>query len=93
MPESWKTIPINAGLLAALATGVAATLLAGYSLQSWIDARIDDQVNRQLIPIEQELNQVTTRLDYQTSTRVRNQQRILERLEGLDDRLTEEERH
>ncbi len=55
MPESWKTIPINAGLLIALVAGVAATVLSTYGLQLWVDSRAYAAVERQLSPIDHRL--------------------------------------
>ena len=91
MPESWKTIPINAGLLAALITGVAATVLGSYGFQHWVDSRIDDQIDRRLIPVKQELSDIHDRIDDRVSQQVENQRVIINQLDGLDARLTREE--
>lgn len=52
MPETWKTIPVNTGLLAALVTGVVSVLLMGYSVQYWVDQRAAAVVDSRVAPLE-----------------------------------------
>ena len=89
MPDTWKTIPINAGLLSALISGMAATVLGSYVLQLWIDDRVADALDRRLAPIEMRLARAERRVEEQRDVLERAQSRehaIINLLDNLIQR-------
>ena len=63
MSESWKTIPVNSGLLVALLAGVVATVLTVHGVQLWVDNRVDSALDYRLGPIEREQHRQAVRIE------------------------------
>ena len=87
MPESWKAIPINAGLLVALVAGVAATILTIHGVQLWVDSRVDDALDRRLAPVERQIDRMQAQLEAAERQRQTRDERLLETLQEMNQRL------
>ena len=87
MPDSWKTIPINAGLLVALVAGVAATILTIHSVQLWVDSRVDYAMDRRLAPVEMQIDRMREQLEIIEAQRQGRDQRLMESLDELHSKL------
>ena len=87
MPDSWKTIPINAGLLVALVAGVAATILTIHSVQLWIDSRVDYAMDRRLAPVEMQIDRMREQLEIIEAQRQTRDHRLMESLDELNRKL------
>jgi len=87
VPDSWKTIPINAELLIALVAGVAATVLTVHGVQLWVDSRVDDALDRRLAPVERQINRMQAQLEASDRQRRSRDERLLETLHEMNRRL------
>ena len=87
MPDSWKTIPINAGLLVALVAGVAATILTIHSVQLWVDSRVEYALDRRLAPVEMQIDRMREQLEVIEAQRQNRDQHLLESLDELNSKL------
>ena len=90
MPESWKAIPINAGLLVALVAGVAATILTVHGVQLWVDSRVDDALDRRIDPVERQIDRMRNQLEMIESQRRGRDQRLMDSLDELNRQLEED---
>lgn len=90
MPDSWKTIPINAGLLVALIAGVAATVLTIHGVQLWVDSRVDDALDRRIAPVERQIDRMRNQLEVIESQRRGRDQRLMDSLDELNRKLEED---
>lgn len=70
MSDSWKTIPINAGLLTAAITGVLATVLTVHGVQLWVDSRVGAALDNRVAPLEGRMERFSAQIE-----RVSSQQR------------------
>ena len=91
MPESWKAIPIDAGLLVALVAGVAATILTVHSVQLWIDSRVDYAMDRRLAPVEMQIDRMREQLETIEAQRQTRDYRLMESLDELNNRLEDDQ--
>lgn len=69
--RSWQGIGINAGTLVAIAALFGTAFLAGVSVPAWLDQRIDNRVDNQLIELQyriEDLEQRVDRLEGETPT-------------------------
>ena len=87
MPDSWKTIPINAGLLVALVAGVAATILTIHSVQLWVDSRVEYALDRRLAPVEMQIDRMREQLEIIEAQRQTRDHRLMESLDELNSKL------
>ena len=87
MPESWKAIPINAGLLVALVAGVAATVLTIHGVQLWVDSRVEYALDRRLAPVELQIDRMREQLEVIEAQRQTRDQRLMESLDELNSKL------
>jgi len=87
VPDSWKTIPINAELLIALVAGVAATVLTVHGVQLWVDSRVDDALDRRLAPVERQIDRMQAQLEASDRQRRSRDERLLETLHEMNRRL------
>ena len=98
MPDSWKTIPINAGFLVTLVVGVGAVVLTMHSIQLWVDSRVDIALDRRVSPVERGVSRINAQLDQiRTTQETRNtaeweeRRRMMRLLERLEARIDESE--
>ena len=91
MPESWKAIPINAGLLVALVAGVAATILTIHSVQLWVDSRVEHALDRRLAPIEMQIDRMRNQLEMIEAQRQGRDQRLMESLDEINSKLEDDQ--
>ena len=87
MPESWKAIPINAGLLVALVAGVAATVLTIHSVQLWVDSRVEYALDRRIAPVEWQIDQMRDQLEIIEAQRQGRDERLMESLDKIHTQL------
>ena len=87
MPESWKAIPIDAGLLVALVAGVAATVFTIHGVQLWVDSRVDHALDRRLAPVEMQIDRMREQLEIIEAQRQGRDQRLMESLDELHSKL------
>ena len=87
MPESWKAIPINAGLLVALVAGVAATVFTIHGVQLWVDSRVEYALDRRIVPVEMQIDRMREQLETIESQRQGRDQLIMESLDELHSKL------
>lgn len=100
MPESWKTIPINAGFLVTLVVGVGAVVLTMHSIQLWVDSRVDTALDTRVGPVERGIDRINRQLEqFKQVQQSRNtaeweeRRRMMRLLESLESRVetTEQE--
>ena len=87
MPESWKAIPIDAGLLVALVAGVAATVLTIHGVQLWVDSRVEYALDRRLAPVELQIDRMREQLEVIEAQRQTRDHRLMESLDELNSKL------
>ena len=91
MPESWKAIPIDAGLLVALVAGVAATVLTIHGVQLWVDSRVDHALDRRLAPVEMQIDRMREQLEIIEAQRQGRDQRLMESLDKIHTQLEDDQ--
>ena len=79
----WKETNIDAGALVALILGVLALGATIVSIQSWVDARIDNRVT----PLERELNEMKETMISADYSRNRQYGEVKKLLKGIAERL------
>ena len=91
MPESWKAIPIDAGLLVALITGVAATILTIHGVQLWVDSRVEYAIDRRITPVEMQIDRMREQLEVIEAQRQTRDHRLMESLDELNNKLEDDQ--
>ena len=91
MPESWKTIPVNAGLLVALVAGVAATVFTIHGVQLWVDSRVEYAIDRRITPVEMQIDRMREQLEIIEAQRQTRDHRLMESLDELNSRLEDDQ--
>jgi hypothetical protein len=80
-PSTWQQIPVSAGLLRVLISGVVTVVLASYGFLYWLDRRINSAIDSDVKEIRRELDSVNQRADALRYEVRRLRERVL-RIEG-----------